>query len=111
VDLHENESADKNVTVSLDHDWLQQQEHVAKWVLYNYTSSSHFLQCCGSAGSRTFHFHFDADPYQDPDPVPTFAHAEKSDFKIFFFTAVPVYCILFHLPHDFLYFEIFWIKF
>jgi hypothetical protein len=30
VDLHENESADKNVTVSLDHDWLQQQDHVAK---------------------------------------------------------------------------------
>jgi len=32
VDLHENEAADKNVTVSLEHDWLQQQENVAKLV-------------------------------------------------------------------------------
>ena len=30
VDLNENEAADKNVTVSLEHDWMQQEEHVAK---------------------------------------------------------------------------------
>ncbi len=82
VDLHENESADKNVTVSLDHDWLQQQEHVAKWVPYR-TSSIHILLHLTSVVVRldpdsAFHFDVDLDP--DPDPVPTFAHVEKSDF-------------------------------
>jgi len=32
VDLHENEAADRNVTVSLEHDWLQQEEHVARGI-------------------------------------------------------------------------------
>jgi hypothetical protein len=74
------------VTVSLDHDWLQQQEHVAKWVSYKYTSSIHILLHLTSVVTvvvrldpdPAFHFLFDADPY--PDPAPTFAHVEKPDF-------------------------------
>ncbi len=71
------------MTVSLDHDWLQQQEHVAKWVPYR-TSSIHILLHLTSVVVRLdpdSAFHFDGDLDPDPDPVPTFAQCEKSDFK------------------------------
>ena len=51
VDLHENEAADKNVTVSLEHDWLQQQENVAKLVKLSLHS---FVFIIGTRTGRFF---------------------------------------------------------